>query len=333
MPLDNASVTPDGTVDTAAQMIANARTSEPPAEAAPQETVSQPGRAADGKFQKPETDGEQKPAEAQEPEAGGEEDDEEYLELETTDPETKEAKKERHKLADVWEGYRKSKDLETELQKAKTSQPLPDEYEKSLSDVISERTNYKAALEQWSQFNPVQPPNFELVNPASANYNPEEFYRQKLAFDEGQANHAKVKSEIERVQKLNDEQSSALHQSKLTREMNKLNALWPELKDKATAEKVGADLEKHYGIDGATLKSVIDHRFYALAKDALAFRTNEAAKKEAVKVVREKPKLVRAAARGNSNSKQAQFQGAFGKLQQSHSVEDAAAAISALRQG
>lgn len=324
----------DGTLSGAANAIAAARESNPPAEAEPveagQEANAQPSnRGTDGRFQKAEADKDGDTG--AEPEETGEEQDEDYLEEEIEDPDTKQKKTERYKVSDVFQGFKRAKELEGELEKAKQSGPMPEHYESAVEETITERTKYVEALENWSLYNQPREPDVNLLNPASQNYNPEAYYQQKLALDETKANQAKVKAEIERVQKLNHEQTSKLQASRLMREQAKILEVWPELKDKAVAQKVAADLEKHFGVDAETLKSVTDHRFYAMAKKALANVAAETAKKEAVKVVMGKPKLVRASARQQTDTKAAQFQGAMGKLASSHSLEDAAAAIAALR--
>lgn len=325
----------DGTIDTAAQAIAAARESQEPAQAAPQtaEVVDiqerrQPDRGTDGKFQKAEPDS--SPGTDVEPAADAESD-EDYLELEFADEEGKEPKRERLKVAEVYDGYRRAKDLEAEVEKLKTSQPLPQHYEQALEATVAERMQYADALQRWAQFNQPRAPSRDLINPASPNYNPELYYQQMQAHDETVANNERVAAELERVQKLNEQQSNQLHRSRLVREAQALKAVWPELSDKATFQKVAADLEKHFGLDADTIKSVSDHRFYALAKDALAYRAAQAAKKEAVKAVVAKPKLVRANARQNIDSKAAVRDSAFGKLAKSGSLEDAAAAIATIR--
>jgi hypothetical protein len=323
----------DGSISGAANAIAAAREASPPVEAeappaAPQETERAPSnRAPDGKFQKSEP---AKEADAQKEPADTGEDDEDYLELELPGEGGAEPKRERHKVSEVFAGFQRSKELEAELAKAKEASPLPTEYESAVEETITERTKYIEALQSWATYNQPREPDVQLLNPASPNYNPELYYQQKVALDETRANQAKVKDEIDRVSKLNEEQQSKLLKSRLIREHQKLEKIWPELKDKAVAQKVATDLEKLYGVDGETLKSVTDSRFYALAKDALAFRAAQTAQKEAVKAVVGKPKLVRANARTQTNGKAAAFQGAMGKLASSHSVEDAAAAIAAL---
>lgn len=331
----------DGSVASAADAIAAAREVDPPAEVdgGTPESQRHANRGEGGRFAKAdETDRDAAETDAGQDKTDGDQssdegdDDEDYLELETPGEEGAEPKRERFKVSEVFAGFQRAKELEAELEKAKSQSTMPADVETEVAALIEERSRYIDTLQQWSQMNQPRAPSRDLINPQNPNYNPELYYQQMQQFDEIQASQAKVREEIERVQKQNEEKQNALLASKLARERAKLSEIWPEVvKDKAVAQKFAADLEKLYGVDGETLKSVSDHRFYALAKDALAYRAAETAKKEAVRKVIGKPKLVRANARTQTNSKAAALQGAMGKLAQSHSLDDAAAAIAALR--
>ena len=146
-------------------------------------------------------------------------------------------------------------------------------------------------------------------------------------FDAALADQSRVRAELERLQGIQSEQSEALRDAAFSRERAKLLEIWPEMKDGATANGVRSDLEKHYGIDRATLAEVIDSRFYAVAKDALAYRAAKAKEAEAVKVVRAKPKLIPGGARSSSNGSSARSADAMGALRKSGSIEAAMDAL------
>jgi len=321
-------------LDTAAQAIAAAR--EPEEQAAPQQTAEvvdiqerrQPERAPDGKFQKADAKAD---TEAESADTETAEDDEDYLELEIAEEEGKEPKRERLKVSEVFQGFQRAKELEKEVETLKQAQPLPKDYEIAVEETVRERGAYLQALQQWAQFNQPQMPSRDLINPASPNYNPELYYQQMQLHDETVANQQRVAAEIEKTQKLQSEQQSQLQRSRLIREAEALKKVWPELKDKGTFEKVAKSLQDSYSVDADTLKSISDHRFYAIVKDALAFRDLQAAKKEAAKAIIGKPKLVRANARNNIDSKAAARESSFGKLAKTGSLDDAAAVIATLR--
>ena len=103
--------------------------------------------------------------------------------------------------------------------------------------------------------------------------------------------------------------------------------IWPEMKDSETANGVRTSLEKNYGIDRKTLSEVIDSRFYAVAKDALAYRAQQAKQAEAVKVVRAKPKLIPSGARASSNGSNTRATESMAALRKSGSIEAAMDAL------
>lgn len=315
----------DGSIDSAAQAIANisADRSDP----VTPEAVT---RGPDGKFTKAEQDPakpEEKPAE----EAPAEDDDDEIEWEEPDETEGAEPKKVRSKLSEVLEGYRKAKTLEGEIQKLKSESPPPVEWERETESTIQERSNYVDALQKWQAFNQIRSPDESLINPAHPNFNPELYWQQKTAADQLKKDHEQIAAEIDRVTGLNKKEADALLKSKALRERSKILEIWPELKEKANVDKTLAALKGQYGFDDQTLASVIDSRFYALAKDALAFRNGQTAKTEAVRKVLAKPKLVRAAARSSTDSKSVARTQAVDRLSRSGSLDDAAAALASLR--
>lgn len=326
---DTASAAPaapvlDGSIDSAAMALTNMARA---AESAPAQT--EVPRAPDGKFTKAEPD----PVKPSETVAEAEEtaDDDEIEWEEPDETEGAEPKKVRSKLSEVLEGYRKAKVLEGEIEKLKSEAPPPVEWERETESTIQERTNYMEALEKLSLFTQARAPDENLINPAHPNYHPEAYWQQKQAYEQAKADQAEISKEIARVADLNKKESDALLKSKAVRERNKILEIWPELKNKAVVDKTLAELKGRYGFDDQTLGGVIDSRFYALAKDALAFRAGQTAKTEAVRKVLAKPKLVRATARSAGDSKSAARSQATDRLSRTGSIEDAAAALSALR--
>lgn len=234
----------------------------------------------------------------------------------------------REKLSKVLEGYTKAQKLEADLQAAKQSQRvmLPQEVETLITEVSKHRQNLIQQLQMVaSQSRPV-PPDLELMNPNSANYNPELYYGQTQQFLAAKERQAQVVREIETSAK----EQEALVRARMDREWQRIQQVWPEFAaSKDNAEKARSDLKSAYGFDDETLNSVVDSRFYALAKDALAYRAKATKEAEAVKVVKAKPKLVSGIARQTTTAKQRSSADSFKRLQQTGSIEDAAAALEA----
>lgn len=332
-PLTNP-IEPDGSIasvqDVIGDLVSDEMEAEQKAESGQQPEPQEPAEP-DPKEVEPEakTKSEQDPKGENEPVEG--EDEDEYFEVEVAGEDGADPTIERYKSSEVWEGFQKANDLQAELERVQKAQPMPSDIAAQQQQLNALEQGYIQALQQWEHFNPVQPPNEALIDPNSDAYNPEAYNHQLQAFKQGHAQHEAVKQELARVQSENQQRQEALRENFRSRERAKLQDIWPEVvTDKSVAEKVKADLEKHYGLDGETIASVLDARFYALAKDALAHRSGETARKEAVRVVKSKPKLIRSKARNTSNPAQARMAEATERLAKSGSLEDAAAAIEGL---
>ena len=95
-------------------------------------------------------------------------------------------------------------------------------------------------------------------------------------------------------------------------------AVWPEFYDETKADAVRGSflegLKQNYGIDPQTVSSVLDHRFYLIAKDALAYR---GVKKDAPSVsakLKVKPKVVKPGTRTQSKPQAKQLAEARARL-------------------
>lgn len=235
-------------------------------------------------------------------------------------------------LDEVLQTYHSAAELKAQLEAAKAAaaQPsLPHEVESKIAELHTERTRYLKAGEQFLRLNQPQAPDIEMTNPASPKYNPEAFHAQLQNFQRQQAAHAEITNHLKAVEAQQTEEEQALQAQRISRERARLEQFWPEIKNAETAKAVKADLGKHYGLDDETISSVIDSRFYALAKDALAYRALAGKQAETVKAVKAKPKLIRGEARSRP-AKSAQIAGSYSKAAKSGSLEDAADALEGL---
>lgn len=238
------------------------------------------------------------------------------------------------KLADVVGGWRKSADLEKQLDEAKRLSPqLPHQIEEHVAALQAERGKFTAALVNWAKSNMPQRPNEALINPASNDYNPEEYYAQTQRFNALVAEHTRARVEFDRLNDETAKEKDALRASRISREQAEIQKFWPEvLTDEKTRVTAKAELAKHYGIDDKFLDSdiTLDHRIYALAKDALAYRAGQAKQAEAVKTVKAKPKLIPGQARVATDTNKARRTDGYRALQKSGSLDDAADALEGL---
>lgn len=293
-------------------------------------------REPDGKFKGKDAEPEKAVEEVKEPETKdtvADDDEEDYIELA--------AEKDgeapvRVKVNEAIEGWQKAKTLEAELEKARAevATPLPHEIEQHVIALQKERNGVVAAMKQWQAVNRPVEPNLELTNPNSPNYNPELFHSQLQMYQRQLAQHGEVSKRIADAEKQSKDEQEAIRGSKIARETAEVRKIWPEvLTDPNARVAAKKALFDHYKIDDAFLDSdiTLDHRIYALAKDALAFRALQGKQVEAVKAVKAKPRLVQSQARSTpSNPRAAKSSAAFEALTKSGSVEDAADALEGL---
>jgi len=327
---DDLNISNDGSVDSAALAMPDIEAIERAEgrnfDNAPQEqdakTPREDGRDDNGRFKAKE--------QAEDPaKAAAEDDDDPFVEF----PAQEEGKEPtRAKLSEVWAGYQKAQTLEGELEKVRGSvRPmLPAEIESAISQVDAVRQNYVQAMEQWARMNSPQPPSLDLVNPAHPNYNPELFNAKVQEYQMQKARLAEVKQEIEAQKAKSIQDQEVVTRARIEREAARIKEVWPEMSKPDFVKDTADTLKKLYGFDDATLNSVVDSRFYALAKDALAHRNAKAKEAEAVKVVKAKPKLITGIARQSSTAQSRASADGFKRLSQSGSLEDAAAALEGL---
>lgn len=239
----------------------------------------------------------------------------------------------RHKLSDVLAGYKETAKLRDEVAKFKSAPVLPAEIETALGETIKARQSYLDGLRQLHAMQTAPVPDLEMVNPSSQSFNPDAFHASVSAYQQAQQQRAGIEQHFAEVSKRQKEEQEAVRAARLQRETAKLKAFWPEvLTDKAAQAKAKEALSKHYGIDDAFLSSdlTLDHRIYALAKDALAYRESQAKSAEAVKVVRAKPRVIHGSARQSQNATQRASADGFSRLRETGSLEDAASALEGL---
>lgn len=259
--------------------------------------------------------------------ATDDDEDESYIEL-PAEEEGKEAT--RVKLNEAVEAWRKVPALEADLAKARSTVPtLPAEIEQAIQDLGSERAKHIRAIEAFASHNQPVVPDLEMTNPASPKYDPERFHSNLQNYQRQMAIQNEAAAAVERLQDQQSQEEQALLNSRKAREVARLKTIWPEVFEKETGRQVRADLKTHYGLDDDTIDTVIDSRFFAMAKDALSARAALAKKAEVIKVVSSKPRLVVSTTRSkpSADSKRSE---AMANLQKTGSLEDAVAALDGL---
>ncbi len=292
--------------------------------------VEQPRDEA-GKFAKPEAEAKAGPDDAKQPEAeaaADADDDEDYIEL---PPEAEGAEPAKLKLADVLDGYRQSKTLRQELEQARKVAPIPAEFEGELTQQVAARQQLMALLDELHNATQPMVPDLELVNPNNPNkFNPAAYHQQVAQYQQQMAERQQIQQARALAENQQAEQQAVIAEARYRREFAKALELWPELKDKAVARKVVDDMAKTYGFTPEEVQAIGDARVLSVLKDALAFRTGKAAQETAVKVVKAKPKLVRATARQSAGGRSVSAAQHLERLGKTGSMDDAVAALAEL---
>lgn len=255
---------------------------------------------------------------------------EEFFEL---PPEQEGGEPVRISATEVFEGYQRSRELQAELEEARRVAPPPIEYDQQIYETVQTRGRLMQDLQTYAEMLRPAQPNLELLNEASPNFNPSLYYQQVQMADQMGKQLQAVRNQMQQLQADQTREQEALTQARFARERGKLQQLWPDvLANPQKAQQVRDAAARYYNIDNQTFAQTIDARFYAVLKDALAYRDGLKAQQTAVKVVRSKPKLVRAAARSGGNPKQQAVSNAMRRAQRSGglTMDEAADAIGGL---
>jgi len=297
------------------------------------ETIDDRNRNDQGQFQKTEI--KQEPKTEAKTEAAAEDaddaDDEEFFEWEMpAEEDGGEPVVQRVKTSEMLERYQRAAELETELENVKSVTPPPPDYDQAINQTMAQAQQYYQGLQMVEQMLQPQAPNTQLLDEMSEHYNPGLYHEQLRYAQQQQTQLGQVHAEMQRVSGEAIQQSQAVQQAGFAREQRKLMEIWPELKQETQQRHVTESVSKFYGIDKDTLDGVHDSRFYAVLKDALAYRSGQAESATAVRQVKAKPRLVKGkASSGKSNKQRARAQ-SLERLQQSGSLNDARDALDGL---
>lgn len=206
------------------------------------------------------------------------------------------------KLADLADAYKRWKGVETQVQdvvrtvETQAMQRRAQElqlFSQKLSQNLQAIDVFTASLPR------PQEPDQELLNQNSNRYNPEEYLRQQAHFQRVTGFMGQLQQQQQAAQQQLQQAQAAQDWERAGAELQQLTRVWPEWGDPVTAEKLADDmsaqLAKHYRLDRQTLESVSDHRFFLMAKDALAYRAQAkgAEVKQIVAAKREPPRATR----------------------------------------
>ena len=232
-------------------------------------------------------------------------------------------------LSELAAGYSRLEDY-----KAKTANLAQEKREfeaarqTELAKVQETQWQLQQILEHYQSMNPVgNPPPIQMLDPNSVEYNPDRYHLEKANYEKRLGEYYQSSQQLQQAR----QQSEAIEAQRVAAvtqaEKDKLKEAWPDFYDEAKAHEVRSSfltgLQQHYGIDPKTVETVLDHRFYILARDAIAYR---AAKKEAPNVsakLKIKPKVVKPGTRTQGQPQTKQLAEARANLKRTGKTADA----------
>lgn len=238
--------------------------------------------------------------------------------------------KERLKASEVWQRAQEADRVRQEFEDYRKNAIPPEQWDQGILQVHQARQQLMQQLQTQRMMLQPEQPDPNLLNPESPRYNPELYGRQMIAAQQMHARVQGIEHQMRSMQHESEQQMQALTEAQKHRERVKLQSFWPEVvTDGKEAARVRDEAIKHwgkYGVSDELINSVHNAAFYAILKDAIAFRRGQQAREAAVKVVRAKPKLVRAQARDTQNPINRRSESAFQRLRANPNDMDAAAA-------
>lgn len=236
-------------------------------------------------------------------------------------------------LSELAAGYSRLQDYKAKTAEvAEMRRTFEQERQTELAKVQETQGQLRQVLEQYLQMNPVgQPPSRTMLDRNSMDYDPDRYHLEKDEFDRKVAGYYQTQQQLQRIQQENERIEAEQRQTVTRTEMEKLKAAWPEFYDEAKAPEVRnhflTGLKQYFGIDAETVSTVLDHRFYLMAKAAIAMAE---VKSEAPKVaakLKVKPKVVKPGTRTESKPKVKAMADARAALKRSGKESDAIAAF------
>jgi hypothetical protein len=144
------------------------------------------------------------------------------------------------------------------------------EADRMLTEMANILQTWSVALQQMAP----REPSAEMLNPNSKDYDPDGYHRQMAALTQVRNAFGDISQRLQMVQQQQQQVQEQRHNAMLDVEMERLARADPSWRTNAEAKsnELRAGLREHYGFDDATLFSVVDHRFFLAAQDALAYR-------------------------------------------------------------
>lgn len=127
-------------------------------------------------------------------------------------------------------------------------------------------------LQQYQAQRMPSPPDPSLADPSSPNYDPDKYTHQLATYQKADGENRALQQAIrQQSSQMQQEQQATLEAMRST-QRTELMQKWPEWQDPAVRQQFLSDVQSEYGFSDEEVGSIYDHRFYILARDAIATR-------------------------------------------------------------
>lgn len=152
------------------------------------------------------------------------------------------------------------------------AQQVVNEHVQQVTGVRQQLVMQLQQMQQAQSASRPNPPDISLLDNTNPNYDPDGYTRQRALYEQAVDSERQVQHQIEAQQAQMQAENEAQMQSLRTSQYNELVQQWPEWSDSKTRNEFLSDVQSEFGFAENEVGNIYDHRFYLLARDAIAHR-------------------------------------------------------------
>jgi hypothetical protein len=210
------------------------------------------------------------------------------------------------------------------------AQSVVSQHIQQVNQVRNQLVQELTQLQQYQSQRMPSPPDPSLADPSSPNYDPDKYTHQLASYQKADGENRALNQAIQQQKQQMEQEQQATLEAMRNTQRTELVKKWPEWNDPATRQQFLSDVQSEFGFSDEEVASIYDHRFYVLAKEAIAARkSSKAAQAPAKRVTRTakpagKPNQTKAT---DSNAKGKSRKDALQRVRRSSRLEDIAASF------
>lgn len=207
------------------------------------------------------------------------------------------------------------------------AQQVVNEHVQQVTGVRQQLVMQLQQMQQAQAANRPQPPDISLLDSSNPNYDPDGYTRQRALYEQAADAERQVQYQIEAQQAQMQAENEAQMNQLRTSQYNELVTQWPEWSDSKTRNEFLSNVQSEFGFNENEVGNIYDHRFYLLARDAIAHRkaarSGEKVAKPRVRAA-QAPRLRKGAPDGKRQANKMDRQKAVQQVRKAQRLEDIA---------